>query len=68
MPITAIQRKSDGTLFVWTVGKDSTAHRTVVTIGETIGNRVSAASGISEGQRIIIEGYQKLSEGTKVIY
>ena len=68
MPITAIQRKSDGTLFVWTVDKDSTAHRTVVTIGETIGNRVSAASGISEGQRIIIEGYQKLSEGTKVIY
>lgn len=68
MPVTAVQRKSDGTLFVWTVDKDSTAHRTVVTIGETMGNRVSATSGISEGQRIITEGYQKLSEGTKVIY
>ena len=68
IPVTSIQRKSDGTLFVWTVNKDSTVHRTVVTIGETIGNRISVASGISEDQRIIIEGYQKLSEGTKVIY
>ncbi|MBR1469893.1 MAG: efflux RND transporter periplasmic adaptor subunit [Prevotella sp.] len=68
IPVTAVQRKADGSLFVWTVSSDSTAHRTPVSIGETLGNRVSVANGIGHGQRIVIEGYQKLSEGTKVIY
>ncbi len=68
LPITAVQKKADGTLFVWTVAKDSTAHRTTVTIGETTGNRIAVGSGIGIGQRVIVEGYQKLSEGTKVVY
>ena len=68
MPVTAVQKKADGSLFVWTIGKDSTAHRTTITTGETLGNRIVVASGISEGERIVTEGYQKLSENTKVIY
>jgi hypothetical protein len=32
------------------------------------GNRIAIASGISRGQRVVTEGYQKLSEGNKVIY
>jgi len=68
VPVTAVQKKADGSLFVWTVAKDSTVHRTAVTIGETIGNCVNIADGIGEGQRIVTEGYQKLSEGTKVVY
>ena len=67
VPVTAVQRKADGSLFVWTVGKDSTAHRSAVTTGETMGNRIVVATGISEGDRIVTEGYQKLSEGTKVV-
>jgi RND family efflux transporter MFP subunit len=68
LPVTAVQRKSNGALFVWSVAKDSTAHRTPVSIGEPQGNRVVVLSGISENQRIVTEGYQKLSEGTKVVY
>lgn len=68
MPVTAVQKKADGSLFVWTVGKDSTAHRTTITTGETLGNRIVVTTGISEGERIVTEGYQKLSENTKVIY
>lgn len=68
LPVTAVQRKADGSLFVWIVEKDSTAHRAAVTTGETIGNRIVVTTGISEGQRIVTEGYQKLSENTKVIY
>ncbi len=68
IPITSIQRKADGSLFVWTVAKDSTAHRTSVTIGNTMGNRVAVTSGLNAQQRIVTEGYQKLSEGTKVIF
>ena len=68
IPVTAVQKKSDGSLFVWTVGKDSTAHRATVTIGQTQGNYVSVIEGLDIGDRIATEGYQKLSEGTKVIY
>ena len=68
VPVTAVQRKADGTLFVWTVANDSTAHRTVVTTGETAGNRMMVATSISNGNRVVTEGYQKLSEGTKVVY
>ena len=68
VPVTAVQRKADGSLFVWTVSGDSTAHRTAVTTGETAGNRIIITDGISDGNRIVTEGYQKLSENTKVIF
>lgn len=68
LPVTTVQQRSDGTLFVWTVGKDNKAHRTPVSIGETTGNRVAVTTGLENGQRVVTEGYQKLSEGTMVDY
>ena len=68
LPVTAVQKAADGALFVWTVAKDSTAHRAKVSIGATNGNHVAITDGLDKGQRIVTEGYQKLSEGTKVVY
>ena len=68
LPITTVQKKADGSLFVWTIAKDSTAHRTSVVIGQTSGNRVVINSGVGTGDRVVTEGYQKLSEGTRVVY
>ena len=68
LPVTAVQKAADGSLFVWTIGKDNTAHRAKVSIGGTKGNNVAVTEGIDVGQRVVIEGYQKLSEGTEVIY
>ena len=68
LPLTSLQRRPDGTLFVWTVASDNTAHRSSVTIGAPQGNRVEISTGIAEGARVVTEGYQKLSEGTKVVY
>ena len=68
LPLTAVQRRADGSLFVWTIAADSTAHRIPVSIGSTLGNRVEILSGLAVGQRVVCEGFQKLSEGTKVIY
>ena len=68
VPVTAVQKKADGSLFVWSVASDSTAHRTPVTTGETMGNRITITSGIENGQHIVTEGYQKLSEGSRVVY
>ena len=68
LPVTAVQKAADGSLFVWTVANDSTAHRSKVGIGATNGNHVAITDGIDMGQRVVTEGYQKLSEGTKVIF
>ena len=68
LPVTAVQRRADGSLFVWTVDKDYSAHRVAVTIAQTRGNRIEIASGLSLGERVVTEGYQKLSEGTKVVF
>lgn len=68
IPVTAVQKNADGSLFVWTIAKDSTAHRTTVNTGLTAGNRISITNGIENGLRVVTEGYQKLSEGTKVVY
>lgn len=68
LPISCVQKKADGSLFVWTVGEDGCAHRNTVRTGPTFGNRISVTQGIRTGQRVITEGYQKLSEGTKVEY
>ncbi|MBP5277943.1 MAG: efflux RND transporter periplasmic adaptor subunit, partial [Prevotella sp.] len=64
----AVQERSDGELFVWTIDKDSTAHRTMVTIGSLYGNRVVILSGLTPGMWVVTDGYQKLSEGTKVVF
>ena len=68
IPVTSVQKGSDGSLFVWTIDKDSTVHRQKVTLGSTRGNYISVVDGINLGQRIVTEGYQKLSDGSKVIF
>ena len=68
LPVTAVQKRSNGELFVWTIDDINTAHRTTVTIGHTAGNRVSILSGVKAGERVVTDGYQKLSEGTKVVF
>ena len=68
LPVTAVQKAADGSMFVWTVAGDSTAHRSKVSIGETNGNHVAVSDGLTIGQRVVTEGYQKLSEGSKVVY
>ena len=68
IPVTTVQKKTDGSKFVWTVAKDSTAHRTTVTTGQTRGNYICIINGLNIGDRVVTEGYQKLSEGTKVAY
>lgn len=68
VPVSAVQKRTDGSAFVWTIRGDSTAHRTNIKIGSVSGNDILIEDGLSEGSIIVTEGYQKLGEGTKVIY
>ncbi len=65
VPITAVQKNAKGEQFVWTV-KNGKAHRNVVTTGRASGNRIAIEQGLTEGEEVVTEGYQKLSEGTEV--
>jgi multidrug efflux pump subunit AcrA (membrane-fusion protein) len=53
---------------VWIVGDDNAVKRAEVKTGSMVGNDVVITSGISAGNIIVTEGYQKLSEGVKVVY
>ena len=66
LPVTAVQKAANGQLFVWAVEADSTVHRSNVVTGAVTGNDITISAGLQQGQRIVVEGYQKLSEGTKV--
>lgn len=68
LPITSVQRMTDGSHFVWTVDNAKAAHRTIVQVGTTIGNRIIVTKGLEPNQQVVVEGYQKLSEGTNVIF
>ncbi|MBQ6167808.1 MAG: efflux RND transporter periplasmic adaptor subunit [Muribaculaceae bacterium] len=68
VPVTAVQRRPDGSHFVWVIAADSTAHRSEVAMGQTLGNRIAIMNGLNGGDRIVTEGYQKLNEGTRVVY
>ena len=68
VPITSVQKRGDGTCFVWTIDEKKRAHRANVTTGPTVGNRIEIATGLKPGQRIITEGYQKVGEGSAVVF
>lgn len=66
IPINMIQINADGQKFVW-CEKGGVAKRVFVTSGAAKGNDVEIISGLSAGDRIITEGYQKISEDEKII-
>ncbi|MBP3213343.1 MAG: efflux RND transporter periplasmic adaptor subunit [Bacteroidaceae bacterium] len=65
VPITAVQRSADGSMFVWKA-EGGKAHRAKVTLGEASGNRIEVTSGVKKGEKVIVKGYQKVSEGSEV--
>ncbi|HTF80637.1 MAG TPA: efflux RND transporter periplasmic adaptor subunit [Cytophagales bacterium] len=54
-----------GEFFVYVVAND-TARQHKVTLGSPIKDRIVIQSGIQEGQQVVVEGVQKLKEGTPV--
>jgi RND family efflux transporter MFP subunit len=51
---------------VWVVGKDNVARMRLVKAGQALGDRVEILSGLSEGERVVVTGVEKVSDGAKV--
>ena len=65
IPAVAIQRGPSGT-FVYLVGDDDTVSVRQVKVGLTENNDVSIDEGLQAGDRVVVDGAEKLTEGMKV--
>ena len=64
-PIAAIQRGLPGT-FVYLVNPDSTVAVRKVTLGVTNGERVEILAGLNPGDRVVVDGADKLRDGAHI--
>jgi membrane fusion protein, multidrug efflux system len=66
MSTSGVQRGVPGT-FAYLVKDDSTVTVRPIKLGVTDGDRVEVLSGLSPGDRVVIDGADKLREGAKVV-
>lgn len=65
IPVTSVRKDAYDRNYVWT-RKEGKAYRTIVTLGMPKGSRMVVTGGLQQGDVVITEGYQKLSEGMEV--
>jgi membrane fusion protein, multidrug efflux system len=66
MSSAGVQRGVPGT-FVYLVNADSTVSVRPVKLGVTDGDRVEVLSGLQPGDRVVVDGADKLRDGAKII-
>lgn len=65
IPAAAIQRGTQGT-FVYVIKDDQSVTVRTVKLGPTEGETAAIESGLSAGETVVVDGTDKLREGTKV--
>jgi membrane fusion protein (multidrug efflux system) len=55
-----------GANFVWVVGSDNKTTQRAVTVGSQLGENFVITEGLKAGERIVVEGLQKVREGAEV--
>lgn len=53
-------------LSLWVVDKDSIARLRLVKAGRTVGDRVVILTGLTDGERVVVNGLEKVTEGSRV--
>ncbi|MCR4658896.1 MAG: efflux RND transporter periplasmic adaptor subunit [Bacteroidales bacterium] len=66
IPRRAVQLDPDGSRYVWVVTDSATVCRRMITIGDVTPGGVIVDSGLHQGEIVVTDGAQKLSEGSKV--
>lgn len=65
IPSAAVQRASFGT-FVYVVKPDNSVTIRRIELGPAQGDRVAIAKGLADGEQVVLEGVDDLTEGAKV--
>lgn len=50
----------------WVLDKNNVARMRLIKTGKAVGEKVEILSGLSDGERVVVGGLEKVSEGTKV--
>ena len=67
VPNQTIQISADGRHYVW-LADGNVAKRRFVTIGGLNDNGIVVVDGLSAGDKLIVEGFQKISDGMKISF
>jgi multidrug efflux system membrane fusion protein len=65
IPTSAVQRGAPGT-FVYLVKPDDTVTVRAVKLGPSAGERIAVESGLVPGDKVVVDGADKLKEGAKI--
>jgi membrane fusion protein, multidrug efflux system len=63
---SAVQRGAPGT-FVYAVNANNTVEVRPVTLGPSNGDRVAVTNGLSPGDRVVVDGADKLRNGARIV-
>jgi multidrug efflux system membrane fusion protein len=66
IPTSAVERGDEGA-YVYVVKPDNTVTARPVTLGPSEGERVEVKSGLKPGEKVVVDGADRLKEGAKVI-
>ncbi|WLR91114.1 efflux RND transporter periplasmic adaptor subunit [Shinella zoogloeoides] len=67
VPQQAVQRDASGTALVYVVSADNKAGTRPVRVGRASGTRWVITDGLKDGEKIIVEGFQKVQPGGEVV-
>ncbi|WP_204319388.1 efflux RND transporter periplasmic adaptor subunit, partial [Escherichia coli] len=66
LPQQAIQRTDDGKAEVWIIGGDDKVVRQPVEVGSVIDGTWLIQAGLRPGERVVVDGFQKIAAGMQV--
>ncbi|PWC82168.1 hemolysin D [Azospirillum sp. TSH100] len=66
VPQAAVARSPDGSARVWVVGADNKATPRTIKTERPVGNVWLVSDGLAPGERVVVEGLQKLKPGAEV--
>ncbi|MBP2236033.1 membrane fusion protein (multidrug efflux system) [Sinorhizobium kostiense] len=66
VPQQAVQRNNAGQSQVYIVTPEKKVEFRNITLGRTVGNRWQVTAGIEAGEKVIVEGFQKVAPGAPV--
>jgi len=66
VPQQSVIRNADGSVFVWVVNKENIVKNQNITVLQAVKDQWVVSSGLAPGDRVVVEGLQKISNQAKV--